>query len=260
MFDHSTELNSGTPVSEAIKEIANFVAPTSLANEKILPVDKELASLFPSKGIRRGSIVSVSGDASVSLAIALTAEISRGGNWIGVVGLPSLGLSCVSEMGIPLQRWVFIDQPKVQIEESIAVLAAGVDLILLGEETKIAPSQTRRFVARIRAQGSSVIFVTGKNSSQLTFGLDLSLSVESSKWLGLGVGHGRLSSRRVEVSVSGRGAASRSQKIAFWLPNSRGEIQRITHSTTREKKVIQGRPSVVSGSELEETIDIRQAS
>ena len=88
MFDHSTEVNAGTPVSEAIKEIADFVAPTSLANEKILPVDKELAALFPAKGIRRGSIVSVSGGASVSLAIALTAEISRGGNWIGVVGLP----------------------------------------------------------------------------------------------------------------------------------------------------------------------------
>ncbi len=64
----------------------------------------------------------------------------------------------------------------------------------------------------------------------------------------------------MEVSVSGRGAASKSQKIAFWLPNSQGEIQRITHSISREKKVIQGRPSVVSGSDMEETIDIRQAS
>ena len=55
-------------------------------------------------------------------------------------------------------------------------------------------------------------------------GADVRLAVTSSAWEGLGDGHGHLRSRRVEVAVSGRGAAARSQHVALWLPDKDGEV------------------------------------
>jgi hypothetical protein len=52
---------------------------------------------------------------------------------------------------------------------------------------------------------------------------DLGLNVSRSMWEGLDCGHGRLSSRRLEVTSSGRRAAARERRLSLWLPSPDGE-------------------------------------
>jgi hypothetical protein len=53
---------------------------------------------------------------------------------------------------------------------------------------------------------------------------DLRFSVTEARWQGLEWGHGRLSSRLVQVEMGGRRTA-RIQPLALWLPGPSGEVQ-----------------------------------
>ncbi len=53
--------------------------------------------LLPEGSIRRGTVVSVHGHGSVTLAVALAAEASRRGSWVAVVGMADLGVSALAE-------------------------------------------------------------------------------------------------------------------------------------------------------------------
>src|SRR5207302_7365787 len=87
----------------AAPELKNLARPVSLARERTLPVLPALAELLPEGGLRRGSTVTVLGDAT-SLALALLAGPSQAGSWCAAVGLPSLGLVAAAEVGIVLER------------------------------------------------------------------------------------------------------------------------------------------------------------
>ena len=53
---------------------------------------------------------------------------------------------------------------------------------------------------------------------------DLGLAVTTSRWTGLGEGHGSLRGREVEVVAEGRGAAARPVRARLWLPSPDGEV------------------------------------
>ncbi|GAB2640964.1 hypothetical protein GCM10027068_20780 [Prescottella soli] len=59
-----------------------------------------LADLLPHGGLVRGSIVEVSGVAS--LQAGLLASVTGSGRWAALVGRPSLGLLAAVEMGAAL--------------------------------------------------------------------------------------------------------------------------------------------------------------
>src|SRR4051812_7248310 len=68
--------------------------------ERMLPVAEPLARLLPAGGLRRGSTVAVPGGPGAgSLLLALLAEASAGGAWVGGVGRPGLGLVAAAEAG-----------------------------------------------------------------------------------------------------------------------------------------------------------------
>ena len=107
------------------------------ASERTLPVHDSLVELLPA--LQRGSTIACSGRAAVSLALALAAGPSRDGAWVGIAGLPELGVRAAADMGLALERLVMVagDPPWVDV---LAAMIDGFDVILVGQRVG-APRQ-----------------------------------------------------------------------------------------------------------------------
>ena len=208
-----------------------FDALAGGAHERRIPVEGALAPLLPEGSIRRGTAVAVGGHGSMTLATALAAEASQRGSWVAAVGMADLGVAALAERGIDLDRWALVDLPAAGRHSSTAadVLGAavgGFDLVLLGPATRVAGVTARRLLARMREHGASLICALGGASTDIVSGLqpEVRLMIEQTRWTGIDGGHGRLMARRAEVTVGGRGAASRPRRMLVWLPSEDGRV------------------------------------
>src|SRR5215218_7474130 len=106
---------SGSKAATA-RQLAHQHRPVVLARDQVLPVHPALAPLLPEAVLRRGSTIVTSGTvgrsgAATSLALALAAAPSAAGSWVGVVGLPSLGLLAAAQAGVALERLILVASP-----------------------------------------------------------------------------------------------------------------------------------------------------
>src|SRR6476660_8273685 len=95
-----------------LEELAQRARPVVLSGDERLPVLPALEPLLPGAGLRRGSVVAVSG--STSLLCALLAGASQAGSWCAVVGLPDLGLVAAAGLGVALERLALVPDPGSQ--------------------------------------------------------------------------------------------------------------------------------------------------
>ena len=204
-------------------------APSGATHER-LRVDKALEALLPEGGIRRGTAIAVSGNGSMTLAMALTAEASQ----VAAVGMADLGVAALAERGVDLGRWALVDFP-VEVRsrdrslsaDVLGAVVGGFDLVLVGSGVRVTGATVRRLLARMREHGTSLICALGRNASgDVDNGLqpELRMMIEQTRWTGIGDGHGRLVARQAEVTVWGRGAASRLRRIPMWLPSEDGRV------------------------------------
>lgn len=199
--------------------------PVALAGERLLPVLAPLESLFPSRALRRGSVVSVGG--STSLAVSLLAAASAQGSWCAAVGLPALGLAAAGELGVALERFPLVASPGRGAGAGgwawvVAALVDAFDVVLARPPAHVKGADARRLAARARERGA-VLVVAGAWPEPA----EVQLTVGSVAWEGLGQGHGRLRGRRVEVVAGGRGAAARERRVSLWLPHCEGGIREV---------------------------------
>lgn len=194
-------------------------------------MEEALAPLLPEGGIRRGTAVAVGGHGSTTLATALAAEASRQGSWVAAVGMADLGVAALAERGVDLDRWALVDLPGAARSGGLAAdvlgaVAGGFDLMLLGSGIRVADATARRLLARMREYGASLICVLGGASAEMVSGLqpEVRLTVEQTRWTGIDDGHGRLLARMAQVTVGGRGAASRPRRLPMWLPSEDGRV------------------------------------
>ena len=192
--------------------------------------------LLPEGSIRRGTVVSVHGHGSVTLAVALAAEASRRGSWVAVVGMDDLGVSALAERGVDLGRWALVDLPAAvrggdtrsgSLEADVlGAVVGGFDLVLLGPAVRTTGTTARRLLARMREHGTSLICALGGASEDTAAGLvpEVRLMIEQTLWTGINDGHGRLLARQAEVVARGRGAASRPRRMLMWLPSADGRV------------------------------------
>ena len=202
-----------------------FPALTAVAaSERTLPVHESLIELLPA--LQRGSTIACSGRAGVSLALALATAPSREGAWVGIAGLPELGLCAAADMGLALERLVMVagDPPWVDV---LAAMIDGFDVIVIGQQTchttsrlngKLNGGAVRRLQARAQSRGVVMLTV-----GVPAFGADLRLTADDDQWIGLGNGHGVATGRRVLVELSGR-RMPRPRQATVWLPDAEGEI------------------------------------
>ncbi len=195
-----------------LREIAGRVAPVALAGDQVLAMLPSLAPVLPVRGVRRGSVVGVSG--SVALALAVLAGPSQAGSWTAVVGLPGLGALAASELGIDLARCALVPQPGPTWPTVVAALLDAIDVVAVHTPGgRVRSADARRLSARARERGSLLVVV-----GPWPEGPDVRLTATSAAWEGLDQGHGALRARRLSVVGSGRGAAARERRAAVVLP------------------------------------------
>jgi hypothetical protein len=204
---------------------AELVQPVTLAGERLLPVLGPLEPLFPARGLRRGSVVSVAG--STSLALAVLAAASAEGSWCAAVNLPALGLAAAAELGVVLERFPQVPAPARAAGAGgwawvVGALVDACDVVLARPPAHVKAADARRLTARARERGA-VLVVAGAWPE----GAEVQLTVAGAAWEGLGQGFGRLQGRRVEVVAGGRGAAARERRVSLWLPHPDGGIREV---------------------------------
>lgn len=203
----------------ALARAALVGQPVALAEEKLLPVLDPLLPLVPRAGLVRGQTVACQGAAAMSLALALAAAPTAAGSWAAVVGLPAVGIQAAAELGVAVERTIFVAAPPP--DQWAVVLAAAVD----GADVVIAPTparsvplaEVRRLQARLQARGG-VLLVVGDAGPLAS---DVALHTEVLGWEGIGDGYGHLTSRRVLVNVAGR-RAGRPRRHELLLPGPGG--------------------------------------
>ena len=211
-------------VSTSLAE--RFPALTTVAaSERTLPVDPCLVGLLPA--LQRGSTIACGGRAGVSLALAIAAAPSREGAWVGVAGLPELGIRAAADMGVALERLVMVtgDPPWVDV---LAAMIDGFDVVVVGQRAgRLGAGAVRRLQARAQSRGVVMLTV-----GVPALGADLQLTADNDQWVGLGQGHGVATGRRVLVELGGR-RMPRPRRTTVWLPDANGALAALdTHDTT----------------------------
>ena len=197
--------------------------PVTPAESRLVEVPAPLAPLFPDGGIRKGATLAVGPLlGGCSLALSLAAAVTDRGGWAAVVGFPSLGVVAASEMGVNLRRLVMVPDPGEQWTTVVAALLDGFDLLLIHPYGRVRPADARRLVARVRERGTVMVLLDYPEWPESP---DIRLSAGPPAWDGLGVGHGLLRARRMEVVSSGRRIGGRERRREIWLPSAEGRIE-----------------------------------
>ena len=209
------------------------------AGERTLPLLPAFAELVPQGVVQRGSVVGCAGAAAVSLALAIAAGPSAEGAWVGVVGLPMVGVAAAVELGIAPERLVLVAEPggragelpgerftDAQWADVLAAMIDGFDVVVVGPGAQqVRAATARRLVARLQARGALLV-TTGAGETGAApevFGADLRFDTTAATWQGLGAGHGVAQARCAGVQLSGR-RVPRPRHAELWLPNADGQV------------------------------------
>ena len=221
-------------IAPTLAETAQRIRPTTLAVDRALPVLKALTGLLPD-GLRRGVTVGVSGAGARSMALALMARATQTGSWVAMVGAGDMGLAAAFEVGVALEHLVVVNAPHPdQWAPVVATFVGAVDLVLVSPGHRPSTSDARRLSARCRERGSVLVclFPEGRFPGERWPGrIDLQFSIGEVTWLGPDASRvgplARLRSRRVEVSVGGRGVSGNGRSDVLLLPDPTGVPARL---------------------------------
>jgi hypothetical protein len=213
--------DTGRMVNPELAEIVERLRPTVLSGERTLPVPEALRPVFPLGGLARGSRLSLRGTGAASICMHTVAEASKAGSWVAVVGVGAWGWAAAARAGWSLERSVFVAEPPTgQWGTVVAALVDAVDLVIVDPVHQVSATDARRLAARSRERGSIVVDLAvddGRRRFRWPTEADLTLTVESTDWAGLEVGHGVLTDRRLRVGADGRRGAARARRVELSL-------------------------------------------
>lgn len=191
-------MNSASAISSLRHRISQMQSLE--LDERALPTAAALRPLLPGGTLRGGASYSVVG--SQQLALSLLAAASASGAWCGVVGDDAFGAEAAADLGIALDRCVFVPNPgqhAVGIAGSLAeVLTIVVLMLPSSSHTRVPPGEAERIAARLREHGSALVVLGDWPRTESA------LRVTASRWSGLGHGSGILTSRELSVESHDR--------------------------------------------------------
>jgi hypothetical protein len=158
---------------------------------------------------------------SPSLAMALVAGPSQAGEWTAIVGAPDLGLEAAAGFGIDLERTVVVPRPGELWLSVTAGLLDVASVVIVKPPVPASAQQAERLKSRLRMKDAALVCWGEWPRS------DATLTISESSWLGLGHGHGRLTARRVVVSVRQGGPI---RQVQLWLPGLDQQITELDHT------------------------------
>ena len=242
-------------VSSLPHSLSRPLSETPLARERLLPVHQALAPLFglasgdlAPLALTRGHTVACVGSAAMSCALAVLVAPTQTGSWAGVVGLASCGVQAAADLGVCLERTVFVADPtsgsraSSQQADAAAVLSAlvdGVDVLLLAHHVvnSLSPSLLRRLQTRVQSRGGVLVVVGEANSLTSSLSADLRLTATTQQWQGVGLGYGHLQRRQVLLQLDGRRRA-RTTEHRVWLPDHQGQLSSVETTTAENTGVV----------------------
>jgi hypothetical protein len=188
-----------------------------------------LAALVPG-GVRRGEALALGGATVDYLSLALLAAALRQGLWCAAVGAAGLGgaaltglLGAAAVRAGALRRLLVVAEPGEDWAEAAAVLADGVDLLLVRPPGAVSAQAARRVDARLRqgaadaARHRAALLVLGPWPSARAV-----LRVRRLGWTGIAAGTGHLAGGRAEITAQDR--ARRVRSVRVWLPAADGTV------------------------------------
>lgn len=179
----------------------------------VLPVVPALTGIFPRGGPEPGRIHGVSGDAAVSLVLAMVAAATEQGAWCVFVDMPHVGLGAAREHGVALHRVVFLDTGgSSSWARIVGALVDGFDIVVVAGPA-CRPAEARTVAARAKARGTVVVI----HGDPGPFPLDLSLCTRTESWRFAA----HATSRTVGITAGGRRAAGR-RSVTVLLPSGNG--------------------------------------
>lgn len=236
--------SAATP--EGLRRLRERTGPLTLASERTLPVAPGLRGVLPG-GLQRGNTVTVSGNAGVSLALALVGEATRTGSWLAVLGAPWLGWPAAAELGVALERVIVVDDPGPQTwVEVAAALLDGFDVVVAPTPFRLRPVDARRLARRASQHGSVLVPLAAIGaghgggsrlggagnggrasvSGRWPEAAEVECRAITTAWTGIGAGHGHLAARRARIEVGGR-RQPRARTAELWLPGPQGEVAEV---------------------------------
>jgi len=207
------------------------VAPLVLAKEQRISVSSPFEQLLPGAGLQRGWATSVVGSSTGRVfAWALLGALTRSGGWIATVDVSGISLTAANEVGLSIERVLVVSGTDAQNwAPTMGALVGAVDVIVYGSPRhRIQPSTFRKLGSRCRERGTVLMQLpsghVAPSRETLPVEADVSFDVRPAGWSGLGDGHGRLVSRTIDVTVSGRRVPGRPRKGTFMIPDANGLI------------------------------------
>jgi hypothetical protein len=183
-----------------------------------LPVPAPLAPVLPMRGLERGRVHGVTGDAAASLVYALVAAASAEGAWCAFVDMPHAGLRAAHEHGVALERVVCIDTDRsLSWGRVVGALTDGIDIIVARDPVCTA-AEARKVASRVKAQGA-VLIVQGAVQSAQSFPLDVLFTARTQSW---SFGACALE-RTVRVTAEGR-RITVARGVTVLLPSASGAV------------------------------------
>ena len=167
----------------------------SVADGRV-PVPAGLAGLLGG-GLLKGAVSSI--DTAGAVVAGILAEVTAAGGHVALVGLPDFAPLSIVEHGGDLSRVLDVPEPGESPLEVVALLADGVDVVVVKLDRTPPPSAARPVMARLRGSGCALLYV-GEGWP----GSKVSVASRVTAIHGLGAGHGRI--RGVEFHVTARGA------------------------------------------------------
>ncbi|MGH9082574.1 MAG: hypothetical protein ACRDWN_04445 [Acidimicrobiales bacterium] len=204
---------------------ARSPAPATAAGP--LPVVPALAGLLPDQGLRRGSVLGISGPGgSLSLLLATLAGPLSAGSWGAVVGVPGLGAEAAAGLGVRLDRLALVPDPGPRWTEVVGALLEAVEIVAVAPPGRCRPPDARRLAARARDRHGVLVVVEhpfGPARHRWPEPVDVRLDAGPATWNGLGDGDGALVCRETTVRASGR-RSGREREARLWLPAAHGGV------------------------------------
>ncbi|GAB3796562.1 hypothetical protein GCM10028798_06680 [Humibacter antri] len=193
-------------------------------DDGVLRTDPALAPLLPGGGLQPGGVYSVQG--TTSLVMALLAGPSAEGAWSAVVGMPGFGAEAAARLGVDLDRLVLVPHPGDRWLSVTAALADAVSVIVAVPGARVGEAEAARLAARLR-QRRAVLLVCGAWPR-----VDALVGVASTRWAGIGEGHGYLAERELTVAVKSRSWGRERRANLLLTPDGR------LHETTPSRQAI----------------------
>jgi len=181
----------------------------------LLPLDPALEGLLPETGLRVGSAYSIS--PSPSLLGALLAAPSQKGSWCAIVGMPTIGVEAMRDLGVDLERLILVPDPGPRWLTVATALSEVIPIVAVHPRSRVADADIARLNARLRDRGCTLLVTAPWPQSEAT------IKVEETEWHGLGAGWGLLADRTVTLRASGRRFES-GRRVRVQLPTSLGRV------------------------------------